>query len=189
MNQFFEAVTQSWYWQYFFGHFGWVDWVLTVFVLVGILLGLKHGLSAELPRLFETAASLYVTMEYYGFLAQWLARETPWPESYAQVFTFAVVGFASWFALRLLFEILGKFFSLQVAAPFQILGGALLGAVRYLIFFSLISYLLTLFPVDFLHRSYQVQSWSGHNLVEVPGKIHAWLKALGLPGRPLTPAG
>lgn len=189
MDSFLQAVTQSWYWQYFFGHFGWVDWVLTAFILLGMVLGLKHGLSAELPRLFETVISLYVTLEYYVFFAQWLARETPWPESYTQVFTFAVVGFASWFSLRLLFEILGKFVHLEVAAPFQILGGVVFGAIRYVIFLSLISYLLTLFPLDFLQRSYQVQSWSGHTLVEIPAKIHGWLRTLGVPGRPLTPAG
>jgi hypothetical protein len=83
---FLGTVTESWFWRYFFAHFGWVDWLLTAFVVVGIFMGLKHGVTGELPRLFETLIALYVTFDYYSFFAEWLARETPWPESYARAF-------------------------------------------------------------------------------------------------------
>lgn len=178
MNNFLGTITQSWFWKYFLSHFGWVDWVLTAFILVGVVMGLKHGLAIELPRLLETLVAIYVSMEYYSFFAEWLARETPWPESYARAVTFAALGFLSWFALRLLFEILGRLINLQVAAPFQWVGGLLIGALRYFLFFCLLSYLLTLFPLDFIHRSYQVQSWSGQTLVQIPVKIHGAVKGL-----------
>ena len=178
VNNLLAAVTDSWFWRYFFSHFGWVDWVLTAFVLVGIILGLKHGLSQELPRLFETVISLYVTFEYYTFFSEWLARETPWPESYARIFTFAALGFLTWFSLRLLFEIGGKLVHLEVASPFQMIGGLLLGGLRFFIFYCVVSYLLMLFPLDFIHRSYQVQSWSGPVLSQAAPRIHDGIKGL-----------
>ena len=175
MSNFFGMITESWFWKYFFAHFGWVDWALAIFVFIGILLGLKNGLARELPRLLETVISLYVTMEYHTFFAAWLARETPWPEAYARVFTFAAVAFVSWLVLRLLFEILGRLAHLEVASPLQWVGGILVGGVRYFLFFSLVSYFLVLFPLDWIHRSYQVQSWSGQTLSQIPPKIHGWL--------------
>lgn len=178
MDKFFTAITESWFWQYVLSHFGWVDWVLVGFVVVGIFLGLKHGLGQEFPRLLETFLALYVTFEYYPFFADWLVRSTPWPESYARPVTFALLGFLSWLTLRLLFEIIGKLIHLEVASPFQWLGGTVVGGIRYFLFFSLISYLLVLFPLDFIQRSYQVQSWSGGTLTQVPVKIYDWMKAL-----------
>ena len=178
MANFFATITESWFWKYFLSHFGWVDWMLTAFILVGIMFGLKQGVTVEVPRLLETLISLYVTLEYYSFFAEWLARETPWPESYARVFTFAALGFLSWFSLRLLFEIMGRVVHLEVAAPFQMVGGVLLGGLRYFLFFSLISYLLILSPLDFIHRSYQVQSWSGQTLAQIAPKIHDFVKGL-----------
>lgn len=172
------AVTESWFWRYLFAHFGWVDWTLAAFVFIGVLLGLKHGVSIELPRLLETLFSLFVTFEYYTFLSEWISRETPWPESYARIFTFGLLGFVSWFSLRLLFEIVGKLVRLEVATPFQLAGGLLLGAVRYFLFFSMISYFLMLFPLDFIHRSYQVQSWSGQVITQTAPKIHDFVKTL-----------
>lgn len=168
-------ITESWFWRYFFSHFGWVDWALTLFVFIGILLGLKNGLNRELPRLLETVISLYVTMEYHTFFAAWLARETPWPETYTRIFTFAVVAFVSWLVLRLLFEIVGKLVHLEVARPFQWVGGILVGGMRYFLFFSIVSYFLVLFPLDWIHRSYQVQSWSGQTVSQIPSTIHSWL--------------
>lgn len=152
--------------------------MLTLFILVGIVLGLKNGVTVELPRLGETVISLYVTFEYYSIFAEWLARETPWPESYVRAFTFAVVGFLSWLCLRLLFEILGRLIHLQVATPFQWVAGMLFGGIRYFIFFCIISYLLFLFPLDFIHRSYQVQSWSGQVLTQIPPRIYGWIRGL-----------
>jgi uncharacterized membrane protein required for colicin V production len=173
LGNFWGTVTESWFWKYFFSHLGWVDWFLILFVFVGVLLGLKHGATREFPLI-----SLYVTFEYYSFFAEWLARETPWPESYVRAFTFALIGFLSWFSLRLLFEIGGKLAHLQVFAPFEAILGALVGGVRYFLFFSLISYWLVLLPLDWIHRSYQVQSWSGQKLVQLPANLHAWVKGL-----------
>lgn len=172
MSHFIAAVSESWFWRYFFQHFGWVDWFLSTFVFIGILLGLKNGLSRELPRLLESLISLYATLEFYGFFASWLARETPWPESYARIFTFISLWFVTGLVLRLLFEIIGRLVHLQIAAPFEWLGGLLVGAVRYFLFFSMISYFLVLLPMDWMQSSYKVQSWSGPILIQTPFKIH-----------------
>jgi len=175
LSHFFEMVTESWFWKYFLPQLGWVDWALAIFVFIGILLGLKNGLSREFPRLIEMVISLYVTMEYHGPSAAWLARETPWPEAHVRIFTFAAAAVGSWFVLRLLFEIAGRLARLEVAIPLQWTGGGLVGSVRYFLFFSLVSYFLLLFPLDWIHRSYQVQSWSGQTLSRVPSKIHTGL--------------
>lgn len=181
MTQILETIGQSWFWKYFFSHFGWVDWILSIFILVGIIMGLKHGLSQELPRLLEIFISLYVTFQYYSFFSDWITRETPLPESYARPFMFGLVAVINWVALRLLFEILGKFIHLQIANPFQILGGLMIGAFRYFLIFSLISYTLVLFPPDWVNRAYRVQSWSGHVLTQFPQKIHSWINGVIVP--------
>ena len=119
--------------------------------------------------------------------AEWLSRETPWPESYTRIFTFGVLAFLSWLSLRLLFAIVGKLIHLEVAAPFQILGGGLIGGLRYFLFFCLISYFLTLFPLDFIHRSYQVQSWSGQILVRVAPRIYEGVRTVWTVNRGVLP--
>lgn len=183
MDKIYSTVSQSWFWQYFFSHFGWVDWILVIFIMIGIVIGLKSGASVELPRLLETALSLYVTFEYYSFFSDWLVRETPCPETYARVMTFALLGFLSWFLIRIVFEIIGKFMHLEIASPFKWIFGFFLGGLRYLLFFSLISYLLMLLPIDWIHRSYQVQSWSGQRLVQLPVTLYQGVKGF------LTPRG
>ena len=176
MGQFVETMTQTWFWRYFFSHFGWVDWLLLAFLLIGIMLGLKHGMAQELPRVFEMIISLYLSLEYQPVLTEWLVRETPCPEAYAQPLTFGLIGFLSWFALRFLFEILGRFIRLEVAAPFQLLGGLIAGGARYFLFFAMISYFLVLVPLDWIQQSFRVQSWSGQILTQAPPKIHDWIK-------------
>ena len=187
MDNVTSTITQSWFWQYFLSHFGWVDWMLTAFLLVGLILGLKNGASQELPRLVESAAAIYVTFEYHPLISDWLARETPCPEAYARVIAFGFVGFASWFLLRLSFEIIGKFIHLEIVKPFQILGGALIGGLRYALFFSFISYLLVLLPLDWIHRSYEVQSWSGQTLRQIPPQVYEGVKEFVFRKGPETP--
>ena len=172
MGNFFGMISESWFWRYFFSHFGWVDWMLTAFLFLGVLLGLKNGLNKELPRLVELLISLYVTLEYYSFFAVWISRETPWPETYARIFTFLVGWLASALVLRLLFEILGRLIHLEVASPFQWIGGFFVGGLRYFLLFSMVSFFLVLFPLDWLQRSYRVQSWSGPFVAQLPAKIH-----------------
>lgn len=176
MDNLSGTLTQSWFWQYFLSHFGWVDWTLTAFLLAGILIGLKNGAGQELPRLVESVAAIYVTFEYHPLISDWLARETPCPEAYARVIAFGFLGFASWLLLRLSFEIIGKFIHLEIAKPFQILGGALIGGLRYILFFSFVSYFVVLLPLDWIHRSYEVQSWSGQTLRQTPPLIHGWVR-------------
>jgi len=173
-----QAFNQSWFWKYFFSHLGWVDWVLAAFFLVGIILGLKNGLSQEMPKVAETFITLCFTMEFYPFCSQWVAERTPFPEAYIQPGTFALLGLLTWFIVHLSFKSMGKWVRLQIAAPFEAVFGALVGGVRFFIFFGLISYLLTLFPLDWLQRSYKVQSWSGQMLIQVPTQIHGWVRNL-----------
>ena len=73
---------------------------------------------------------------------------------------------------------LGKLIHLSMAPPLEIMGGILLGALRFSLFFCMISYFLMLFPLDFLHHAYQIQSWSGHTLVRAAPKIHERIKGL-----------
>ena len=87
-------------------------------------------------------------------------------------FYFLLAWFSTTLVLRLLFEILGKLTHLEVASPFQWVGGFFLGGVRYFLFFSMISYFLMLIPVDWIQQSYRVQSWSGQFVAQIPAKIH-----------------
>lgn len=188
MANWLAALTESWYWRYFFSHFGWVDWMLSIFLLLGVLLGLKNGLSRELPRLLEILISLYVTLQYYSFFAVWLAHETPWPESYGKIFTFLFVWFLSALVLRLLFEILGRLVHLQIAAPFEWLGGLLIGAARYFLLFCMLSYFFILLPLDWTQTSYKVKSWSGPTMIKVPAKIHETINRFMPFSKPKEPA-
>jgi len=175
LSNFFGTASQSWIWEYFVSNFGWVDWMLLTFVFLGVLLGLKNGLSVELPRLGETLLSLYLTMEFHTFFAAWVARETPWPETHAKIFTFFLTWCLSWFVLRLLFEIAGRLVHLEVAGPFQWVAGLFVGGLRYTLLCSVVSFFLVLFPLDWIQQSYKVQSWSGQTLAQVPAKIHSWI--------------
>lgn len=184
-TNFLGNVTESWFWKYFFSHLGWVDWLLIAFVIVGFFLGLRNGMSKELPRLLESLIALLATFEYYGLLSDWLTRETPLMETYAKALTFGLVWFVCWLCLRMVFEILGKLIHLEVSAPFEAIGGVAIGGARYILFFSLLSFFLMLFPLDWIHRSYQVHSWSGQTLTEIPRQIHEWtrgfLQTVGVP--------
>ncbi len=172
MGNAFGVISENWFWKYFFSHFGWVDWTLVAFIFLGVLIGLKNGIGKEFPRLIEGLISLFLTMEYYAFFAAWISRETPWPESYARIFTFLIGWIATWLVLRLLFEILGKLAHIEVATPIQWVGGFFVGGLRYFLFFCMLSYFLTLFPLDWIQRSYKVESWSGQTVSQIPAKIH-----------------
>lgn len=176
MDNLYATLQQGWFWQYFFSHLGWVDWVLAAFCLVGIILGLKNGLSREIPKIIEIFVTLCVTMEFYPFLGQVITQMTPMPEVYIQPGTFALLGLSVWFLTHFLFKSLGKLACLQIMSPFEAILGSLAGGIRFLIFFGLVSYLLVLFPLDWLQRSYKVQSWSGQMLVEMPVRIHEWVR-------------
>jgi uncharacterized membrane protein required for colicin V production len=178
VSTFLANFTESWFWKYFLSHLGWVDWLLIAFFVVGVFLGLKNGLSKEIPKLLESLIALLVTFEYYGFFSEWLTRETPLTETYAKVLTFGLVWFICWICLRMIFEIVGKLLRLEVSAPLEALGGLAVGAVRYFLFFSLLSYFLILFPLDWIHQSYEVQSWSGPRILQIPPAIYQTVRGL-----------
>jgi uncharacterized membrane protein required for colicin V production len=171
-SHFLANFTESWFWKYFLSHLGWVDWLLIAFFVVGVFIGLKNGLSKEIPKLLESLIALLVTFEYYGLFSEWLARETPLAETYAKALTFGLTWFVCWLCLRMIFEIVAKLLHLEVSAPLEAFGGLALGAVRYALFFSLLSFFLVLFPLDWIHQSYEVHSWSGPRIVQVPPTIY-----------------
>ncbi|GEM_PF-1630926 len=152
---------------------GWVDVVALLLIFWGLVAGIKRGLEVELPKFLEIAVSTVITFHYYEFVGSRLHTSLSAPESPAQFFSFLGIAVVSVLALRLFFKILGTLVSLKFMTGISRVGGALTGALRWILTFSLLSYFILMLPLNSIKNSFTAErSWSGPFFAQTSQKFY-----------------
>jgi len=156
-----------------FSRIGWIDILSLLLVLWGLGRGLAKGLEDEFPRLISIAFATVVTLHYYEAFARLISFENPLVQYVVKLVSFVVTAFLSIVLVRFFFSALGAVATIKFNGVVSRLGGAVVGPVRMLLFFSLVVFFLMLTPLAFFKQSLGLErSVSGTFLLQASEKIH-----------------
>jgi membrane protein required for colicin V production len=118
------------------------DIVVGVFLLFGLLSGIKRGLSNELFRLISIIIAIAIAYRFDDLGAAWLAEWTDWPaEDLIRPAFFGII-VATYIFLAIIRLALRLFMDFAFKPKIERLGGGLLGLARAVIFAAIILFAL-----------------------------------------------
>lgn len=152
---------------------GWVDVVALILILWGMGNGIRKGLEVELPKFIEVSVATLIILHYYRVLGGIFQNQLSAPRYPAEIVSFFLIALSCFVTLRLLAKIAGAVITVKYVSPVSRAGGALAGTLRFILFFSLLSYFLVMIPLNFFANSYSFErSWSGPFFVETSEKFY-----------------
>ena len=138
-----------------------IDIVVLAYLLFGLIMGIKHGLSGEIARMVSLAVALCLSMYFYDVAGDFILKHTRLEEPAAHYLAIILLffgGLLGMFLLRLLLKLILEF---TFKGPIERLGGALAGLLRTSIMCSVALFFLGICPNDFIHRYVAEESLSG----------------------------
>ena len=129
----------------------WLDIIILLPMLVGLVMGIKRGLIIELTGLLAIIAG-FVCIRIWGAQATgWLMQQVNWSEAICSVLAHALLFLAVSISLHLIARLLTKLFKTICLGWINRLLGGLFGLVKW----SLII-LLVVFCIDRLDQQFQI---------------------------------
>lgn len=155
---------------------GWVDIAALCAVCWGTIAGLRKGLESELGKFTEVAAAGVVSYHYYPAVSGLLNTKLSAPKGAADFFSFLGIAILCILALKIFFNLAGTVVTFKFMGAISRVGGALAGAARCVLAFSLMSALLLMIPMNFFQNSYSAErSWSGPFFAQTSVKFYRWV--------------
>lgn len=161
-------------WSSLFTRMGWVDAVFLFVFALGVFFGLRRGFAKIFPGLFGVIAAQTIAVEYSLSSAAFFQMKLQMPLQALHILFF--IGFAVGCILlvRFVFQLLALLISVEFRPPINNIGAAIFGGFQFILFLSLFSSFLTMFPVPFIQEGME-HSVSGSYLVEGSRQVHDFL--------------
>jgi len=132
--------------------FNFIDGIVGLLLLAGLLGGIRRGLSGELIRAVLAVAALVAALLYTRPLADWAMARWQLDARPAMVGGFLAIFLGIYLAVTAARVLLGRLADFTFRGKIERLGGALCGLARAAVVSSLILLLLGLAPNENLHR-------------------------------------
>ncbi len=159
--------------------FNWVDAVVGVILLAGLIGGVRRGLSGELARVLVATGCIVAVTLYTRPLASWLERRfAHWfgeGTAASMLTSLLLLLLGAYVALTLLRLALTALFSFTFKGRVERVGGALLGLARSAIVAALLLLLLSLLPNNAIHNAATEDSFAGRL---VTARVQPWYDRL-----------
>lgn len=157
-------------------HFNLVDAIVVVFLIGGLVGGLRRGLSGELARMLIAAGCVAALVFYTRPVADGLVARFPtWTTYVAYLVAVAICLVGAYATLTAVRLALARMLNFSFKAPLEKAGGAAVGLARSAAVAALLLLLLSLLPNDTLRSMISVESRLG-SLVTV--HLHPWYERL-----------
>lgn len=171
--------------------FNLLDIFAAVYLLFGLLRGLKRGLSGELARLASMAFILFAGWRMYVPLGEKIAEVTRLTDEQSLLAGFALTILAAGVSMILLRLVLKNILEFTFKGKLEKIGGMVAGFLRSSVLIALIVIPLGLSPIPYLQRTVAEESLVGstiiHYLVPVYQQVAEDNPDLGLPDIPGAP--
>jgi membrane protein required for colicin V production len=118
------------------------DILVGIFMLFGLLSGMKRGLSNELFRLISIIIAIVVAYRFDELGAVWLAKWVDWPAEELTKPAFFGIIVAVYIVLAIIRLALRLLMTFSFKPKIELLGGGLLGLTRAIIFVAIIIFAL-----------------------------------------------
>ncbi|HBA84991.1 MAG TPA: hypothetical protein DCZ95_12925 [Verrucomicrobia bacterium] len=148
-----------------------VDLAVLGFLLLGLVMGIRRGLSGELAGLIGAGASVWAGWYYYQPASQYLVEKTRLTGQAAQGVAFLGLLVGAWILMILLRLVLRHVMEFAFKGKIERIGGGLAGLLKTGVIASAVLLLLGMWPHAFLHRLFAEDSLfgriAGRNLMPV----------------------
>jgi len=170
----FDQLAESLVWNAILSQLKWVDWFAGLFLVLGIIYGIKNGFMAEIAEIMELTVVIFFVFEYDDWLAVLLKNHVKWlPGDSVPVTSFILLAAAVWLTVGLTVRYLKKLVHAEVVKSIKMIGGAVLGGFHLLLIFSFISQAIILLPSAKLRKVYeQGVSYSGYMIAQLAPTVH-----------------
>ena len=111
----------------------WLDILILLPLLVGLVIGIKRGLIIELTNLISIIAGVVCARLLSAPVAAWIAQQFTWPEAVCSVVAYTLLFLISTILLYLLGKLLTKLFKAVKLGWLNRLLGGVFGLAKYAI--------------------------------------------------------
>ncbi len=151
----FDAIIQNHIWNVLFGHFRLVDWVTSIFAIIGLVYGLKQGFFRCLAVILETIPLLWFVMAFYKKIGSIVLQNLPFVgETRARPVAYIVLLLLGGILTILIDGRLKTIFHTKLAGPVRAAGGAVCGVFFLLLVWSLIAHIFVIWPSGKMHAPF-----------------------------------
>lgn len=168
-----------------------VDAIVAVFLLAGLVGGVRRGLSGELARAVIAVGCIVAAMLYTQPLADWGARRFGLDADRAYLGALVALLLGSFSALTTIRLLLGNLMDFHFKGRLERVGGGLCGLLRASVVMAIVLQLLSLIPNPNLHRLLSQESWAGRRAIPLLRPMYESLStrvpALRAAERPVEP--
>jgi uncharacterized membrane protein required for colicin V production len=151
---------------------GVVDFVVCGFIVWGVIVGFSRGLSDQLPKLCMLIIASIVAFHFYPMVSGLVAGTAPNLTVVLDIAAVLVLILATYYCIRFVLLLSKNLVTVQYAYFVERVGGGLVGAFRYVLIFSIISYFLVMLQVDKIVLAYNEQSLAGNFLSHFCVYVH-----------------
>ncbi len=130
-----------------------VDGIVAVVLVLGLLGGVRRGLSGELLRVITIVIALLVGWYGTNMAAHWLADRSDWPDD--DLYVVALLGLivGTYTILGIIRHVFRIFLDFSFRGRLEILGGAMLGLLRATVFCAIALLAASLIPSENLQAA------------------------------------
>ncbi|MGO4820153.1 MULTISPECIES: CvpA family protein [unclassified Flavobacterium] len=121
---------------------GFLDIVLSVFLIFALYKGLKNGLFVELASLLSLVLGIYVAIKFSYFVKELLSNHVSWSPKYIEIIAFALTFILIVLAIQLLAKVLTGIMDFAFLGIINKLAGAAFSVLKAVL---ILSVLFTLF--------------------------------------------
>lgn len=138
-----------------------VDGLVALFLLAGMVGGVRRGLSGELVRALIAVAAATAAVLYARPVSEWAINQWDLPVRTALIGAFLAVFLGAYLAVTLVRGLMGRLADFRFKGPLERIGGAVCGVARAAGVSGLILLLLGLAPNDNLRNLVMDESVAG----------------------------
>ncbi len=168
-----------------FSSFNFIDAIAGVVLLVGILGGLKRGLSGELSRVIAIAVAVFAAWRFATPVADWAMEKLSFTQGKSYVFSFLAVLVVAFLFMWLVRVVLRNLMEFAFKGRIERIGGALAGLLRAAVIVSAVLLMIGFAPQAEIQSLVTEKSFVGRlvtrHLRPVYQDIQEKAPGLGLP--------
>ena len=168
--------------------FNFVDALAAIVLLVGLLGGLKRGLSGELSRVIAIAVAAFSAWRFATPVAEWGMEKLSMTQERAYVFSFLAILLAAFLVMWLIRITLRNLMEFAFKGRIERMGGALAGLLRALVIVAALVLMISFAPQPEIQRIVMKQSFCGRLVAKYLRPVYEDLQQrapeFGLPAPP-----
>jgi len=151
----------------FLKQFNWVDVVVLILVIRGIIRGAKNGIVLEFFSLIGWCLALYLSLKFYKPIASNIYKRTEIPLVLNEIFVFGGIMAGTILVANFIGNIFKHIVKIKVVEKISLWGGMVLGMLKGLVILSSLFYLLGILEIPYLDNSIKERSLSGRMITKV----------------------